>query len=211
MQASVIQGLLLACIVTPRVVAGAEGPPTPWQVGSPIFTYGNYMPPEQSAATVETHYGWPAGYDPTSLTPEVARQSVAGGFNLVWINDLSQLPIAESYGLRAQYVISGHQPQNNLFFVPAMGWPEISDIPTINELIDRFKASSAAYSYFVVDEPGASRFPQLAATVSYIRRRDPAHLACINLPPDEVKADLETADYGAYVEAFIRAVRPTLL
>jgi hypothetical protein len=85
-------------------------------------------------------------------------------------------------------------------------------VPAINALIDRFKASSSAYSYFVIDEPGAARFQQLATIVSYLRQRDPAHLAYINLfPPDEITTDLETVDYAIYVDEFIRTVHPALL
>jgi hypothetical protein len=207
-----LQFFVLACIVVQIEIPAANATTPPWSLGSPIFSYCNYLPPQGTAAAVESRYGWPAGYDPTTLTPEIARQAVAGGFNLVWINNLSQLPIAERYGLRAQYVISGHQPQNNLFFEPAAGWPEPSDTPAINAMIDQFKASSAAYSYFIIDEPGATRFPQLAAIVSYIRHRDPSHLAYINLfPPDEITADLETDNYSTYLAEFIRTVHPALL
>jgi hypothetical protein len=52
----------------------------------------------------------------------------------------------------------------------------------------------------------------LAQIVSYLGRRDPAHLAYINLfPPDEITADLGTANYAAYVADFIRIVHPAIL
>lgn len=207
-----LQCLALVCIAVQMEIPPADAASAPWNVGSPIFSYCNYLPPQKLAAAVESLYGWAAGYDPTTLTHEIARRAVAGGFNLVWINDLSQLAIAERYGLRAQYVISGHQPQNNLFFEPAAGWPRPSDTPMINAVIDRFKASSAAYSYFIIDEPGAARFQQLAEIVSYIRHRDPSHLAYINLfPPDEITTDLETTNYSTYLAEFIRIVHPALL
>lgn len=208
---SSVRCLLLGGIVACAEAIAAEPPTAPWTVGEPIFTYGNWRPPAEIQATLEHLYGWPGSYDPTTLTPEIARQAAEAGFNLVWINDLSQLGIAEGYGLRAQLVIAGHQPQNNLFFERPDGWPQ-ADEAAVNALIDRFKASPAAYSYFIIDEPGANRFNHLAAIVSYLQRRDPTHLAYINLfPPDEITSDLQTSDYGAYLDAFIRTVRPALL
>jgi len=202
--------LIVACILLHISVSpGAEAA---WTLGAPIFTYCTYPIPDSIAATVSKSYGWPVGYDPTTLTPEIARQAVLGGFNLVWINDLSQLAIAEHYGLRAQFVISGHQPQEKLFFQPDTNWPRAADVPAINALIDRFKKSPAAYSYFITDEPAAARFEHLAAIVSYLKRRDPAHLAYINLfPGDELTTDLGTADYATYLAEFIRTVHPALL
>jgi hypothetical protein len=192
--------------------AQGEESASAWKVGEPIFTYVNFSIPDGIRTTLSVSYGWPPEYDPTTLTPAIAEQAVAGGFNLVWINDLSQLTIAEHYGLRAQYIISGHQPQNNLFFPQTAIWPNPADVPAINALIDQFKKSPAAYSYFVIDEPAADRFSHLAEIVSYIRQRDPAHLAYINLfPPDEITTDLGTVNYTAYLTDFIRTVNPALL
>lgn len=186
----------------------AETAARPWTVGTPIVTYVNWNSP----SGYDRSYGWPAGYDPTTLTENAAQQAVAGGFNLVWINDLSQLPIAERYGLRAQLVISGHQPQNDLFFRPATNWPAPASLAAVNALIDGFKASPAAYSYYIVDEPNVSYFPQLATIVAYLRQRDPAHLAYINLfSPDERPQDLGVADYATYLAQFIAKVHPALL
>jgi hypothetical protein len=38
-------------------------------------------------------------------------------------------------------------------------------------------------AYFITDEPGAGAFPGLGKLVAYLRERDPAHLAYINLFP----------------------------
>ena len=171
------------CMLLPAGRAHGAGPMSRWMVGEPIFTYCNFPIPDGIRMTLSRSYSWPEGYDPTTLTPAIAEQAVSGGFNLVWINDLSQLAIAEHYGLRAQYVISGHQPQNNLFFPRSANWPSPADVPAINALIDQFKRSAAAFSYFVIDEPSASRFSHLAEIVAYLGQRDPAHLAYINLFP----------------------------
>jgi hypothetical protein len=185
---------------------------TAWAVGEPIFTYNNFSIPDSIRASLSNNYGWPIGYDPTALNPAIAEQAVSGGFNLVWINDLTQLAIAERYGLRAQLVISGHQPQNNLFFPQATKWPAPADVAAIDALIDQFKISPAAYSYFIIDEPSANRFAHLAEVVAYLKERDPAHLAYINLfPPDEITTDLGAPSYAVYLSEFVRTVNPALL
>jgi hypothetical protein len=200
------------CILLHGACARGEEPGRAWRVGEPIFTYCNFSIPHGIRATLSNSYSWPASYDPTTLTAAIAQQAMAGGYNLVWINDLSQLAIAERFGLRAQFIISGHQPQTDLFFLPEKNWPNPVNVPAINALIDEFKKSPAAYSYFIIDEPSTSRFPQLAAIVSYIKRRDPSHLAYINLyPPDIVTPKLGAANYAAHLTEFIRIVNPALL
>src|SRR5256885_16763764 len=91
---------ILCCGVLWSPGLPAEEISAPWRVGEPIITYWN------SFVTSGDYYC--AGPDPvtkepctdfTKLTPEIAAQAVAGGFNVVWINDLSQLPIAERFGL----------------------------------------------------------------------------------------------------------------
>jgi hypothetical protein len=198
--------LIALCALAYAGNSSAAESAAPWRVGRPVVAYFNSFVFPNSGGY------WDADYDPTTLTAQIAQQAVAGGFNLVWINDLSQLAIAEKYGLRAQLVISGHQPQNDLFFHPASNWPNAADVPAINALIDGFKASAAAYSYYIIDEPMPARFPRLAAIVAYLRERDPAHLAYIDLwPPDAAPSAFEAPDYTTYLAQFIATVKPSLL
>jgi hypothetical protein len=200
------------CVLLYAAAVQAQSAAPAWSVGEPIFTYNTFPIPDTVRTKLSSSYGWPTSFDPTTLTPTIAEQAVAGGFNLVWINDLSQLAIAEHYGLRAQYIVSGHQPQNNLFYPASTLWPAAADAPAVDALIDRFKKSPAAYSYFIIDEPAANRFLHLAEIVSYIRKRDPAHLAFINLfPPEELTSDLGSANYSEYLAEYVRTVQPALL
>jgi hypothetical protein len=211
-------GTLMVCIGTSVVRSQDSGrsatnpsPPSTgaavWRLGKPIVTYFN-----SAIGTIPGGY-WPPGTDPTTLTEAIAKQAVAAGFNTVWINDPAQLAIAEHYGLRAQIVISGHQPQNGWFFVPQPHWPDGATASSIDAWIERFKSSPAAYSYFVIDEPPATRFGQLADIVAYLRKHDPAHLAYINLwPPDSPPSSgIAAKDYATYLSQFIDALHPALL
>jgi len=65
--------------------------------------------------------------------------------------------------------------------------PEVLDDPAsraeLDALIERVKNHPALEAYFIIDEPGAGAFPGLGKLVAYLRERDPAHFAYINLFP----------------------------
>jgi hypothetical protein len=146
---------------------------TAWTVGSPIVTYWNW-----------------GAY--SHLTEARAQEAAAGGYNLVWIDGLDQLAIAQKYGLRAM-------------------WFNYNAAPTDAE-IDAFKKSPAAYCYFISDEPNAGSFSQLGATVNHIRQRDPDHFSYINLFPNYASnSTLGANGYSAYLSQFISTVGPSML
>ena len=107
------------------------------------------------------------------MTDAVARQMADGGWNLVWCTE-KELDVAERHGLRAML----HGGLLN---------PASLDDPVkraqLDSLIDRVKGHPAMYSYHLRDEPNTSVFPALGKLVEYLRQRDPAHLAYINLYP----------------------------
>ena len=93
-------------------------------------------------------------------------------------------------------------------------------------MIDTFKASPAAYSYYLADEPceyieGAhdtcgSKLQLLGAISDYVRKRDPAHLVYVNLlPPTSRITDIDAhsryPDYNAFLDDYVAKVRPVLL
>ena len=65
--------------------------------------------------------------------------------------------------------------------------PETLDDPAkraqLDALIETVKNHPAMEAYYITDEPGAGAFPGLGKLVAYLRERDPAHLAYINLFP----------------------------
>jgi hypothetical protein len=160
-----------------------------WAVGTPIVTY------------------WNAG-GTLALTPAIARQAAEGGYNLVWIDDVRQLAIARQHGLRAQIT-------SPLLSASSLDNP--SKLAQLNALVDQFKASPTAYSYFLRDEPNTADFAGLARLVAHLRQRDPDHLAYINLFPSYAsnsqlgtKGDPATA-FASYLNQYVGTVRPSLL
>ncbi len=141
------------------------------------------------------------------LTDAVARQLAEGGWNVVWAGE-EDLDVAARHGLRAQL----QHPLLN---------PESLDVPQRREqldaLVDRVKNHPALYSYFLRDEPSAQDFPGLGKLVAYLRERDPAHLAYINLFPTYAnnaqlgtEGDVVTA-YREHLRLYMEIVQPDLV
>ncbi|MCX7600233.1 MAG: hypothetical protein N2512_15400 [Armatimonadetes bacterium] len=141
------------------------------------------------------------------MTDAIAEQMAAGGFNVVWCSE-KELDVAHRHGLRAQ-------------LYDGLITPASLDDPTkkaqLDALIDRVKNHPALYSYCITDEPSAAAFPALGRIVAYLRERDPAHLAYINLFPTYAtneqlgtKGDVVTA-YKEHLRLYLDIVKPDLI
>lgn len=107
------------------------------------------------------------------LTDKTAQQMSEGGWNLVWCGE-KELDVAARHGLRAQL-------QDGLLAPASLENPAHRE--QLDALIQRVRQHPALYSYFITDEPNATNFPALGKLVAYLREKDPAHLAYINLFP----------------------------
>jgi hypothetical protein len=141
------------------------------------------------------------------LTDAVARQMAEGGFNLVWCGE-KELDVAQRHGLRAQL-------QDGLLAPSTLD--NAKQRAKLDALITRVRNHPALYAYFITDEPSAAAFPALGKLVAYLRARDPAHLAYINLFPTYAnneqlgtKGDKITA-YKDHLRQYIDVVKPSLL
>lgn len=78
--------------------------------------------------------------------------------------------------------------------------------------MDKLPDSPACWGYSIVDEPSASRFPELRKTVDSIRQSRPGKLSYINLFPNYASpAQLGTKDYDEHVARFMSEVKPDVL
>lgn len=141
------------------------------------------------------------------MTDGVADQMAQGGFNLVWCAE-KDLDVAARHRLRAQL-------QDPLLTPAALDDPAQRE--KLDALITRVKSHPALYSYFITDEPNAAAFTALGRLVAYLRLRDPAHLAYINLFPTYAtneqlgnQGDVVTA-YRAHLRQYIEKVKPGLI
>lgn len=110
---------------------------------------------------------------PPPATDEALARVAAEGFNLTWTPP-EGLDVAARHGLRSML-------QSPLL------QPEVLDDPAkraeLDALIEHVKNHPALEAYHLTDEPGAGAFPAWGRLVAYLRERDPAHLAYINLYP----------------------------
>lgn len=141
------------------------------------------------------------------LTDAVAAQLAEGGWNLVWASE-QDLDTAARHGLRAQL-------QHPLLHPDSLDDPQRRG--ELDALVDRVKNHPALYSYFLRDEPSAKDFPGLGRLVAYLRERDPAHLAYINLFPTYAnnaqlgtEGDLVTA-YREHLRLYMEIVKRDLV
>ena len=163
-----------------------------WSVGTPVVSY--WAGP-----------GFPGGSD---LNDASATQLAEGGWNLVWCRENSELDAAQRHGLRG------------LLTHPLLAPAALDDPKQRAELdafVERVKKHPALYAYHLTDEPDAGRFPALAKLVAYLRERDPAHLAYINLLPtyaNNEQLGIKGEKVPAYVEhlrKYVETVHPSLL
>lgn len=142
-----------------------------------------------------------------SMTDSSARQMAEGGWNLVWCGE-KDLDLVRRHGLRGQL-------QHPLLAPASLDDP--SQREKLDALIARVRPHPALYAYFITDEPNATNFPALGRLTAYLRERDPARLAYINLFPTYAsnaqlgnKGDTVTA-YQAHLRQFVETVKPALI
>ena len=140
---------------------------------------------------IVTYYGGPGRDIPQ--TDVTAAQLAEGGWNLVWARTQAELTAAQAHGLRAM-------------------WTGPLDDATVESIRD----NPALYSYYVVDEPNASQFADLAATVSRLRALDPDHVAYLNLfpnyaTPEQLGISGSSEPYVEHLKRYMSTVHPSLL
>lgn len=162
-----------------------------WNIGTPIVTYWN----GPGTLLWGEHFG--------TLDDAAAQQIVDGNFTVALASTYAEVQVAQLHGLRTMF-------QSDLLSAASLDGG--TKQTQLDAMIDQYKTSPAAYSYLIADEPSAAAFSDLGRIVSYIRQRDPDHLACINLLPNHASvSQLGTDDYDAYLSLYKNTVQPSLL
>ncbi|HTL54177.1 MAG TPA: hypothetical protein VL361_00805 [Candidatus Limnocylindrales bacterium] len=166
-----------------------------------LLSAASENPHWQVGLPIVTYWAGPA------LTDATAQQMTAGGWNLVWCTE-SELDVAARHGVRAQL----HEG-----LLTPTSLENSTQRSQLDVLIERVRHHPALYSYFITDEPNATNFPGLGKLVAYLREKDPAHLAYINLFPTYANnAQLGNSGekipaYQAHLSDFVSIVRPCLI
>ena len=142
-----------------------------------------------------------------AMTDAVAKQMADGGWNLVWCGE-GELDTVKRHGLRGKLT-------HPLLSPASLDDPK--KLGQLDALIARVRQHPALYAYYIIDEPNASQFAALGKLVAYLRERDPAHMAYINLFPTYAtneqlgnQGDVVTA-YQAHLRQFVDQVKPALI
>ncbi|MBO7678235.1 MAG: hypothetical protein J6S75_01055, partial [Thermoguttaceae bacterium] len=111
------------------------------------------------------------------------------------------------------------------FFV-LMGTGKIDLLDAKEEEVDAFVKEKVAgtkddpevLGYYIVDEPGAKKFPALAMFVAAVKKYAPGKLAYINLFPSyattigaDVDSQMQTYTFTEYLERYVQEVKPQFL
>ena len=144
---------------------------------------------------------------PPPVTDEALARVAAEHYTMTW-TPADGLDVAARHGLRAML-------QDGLLTPASLDDP--AQKAKLDALIDRVKSHPALEAYFITDEPNAAAFPALGRLVAYLRERDPAHLAYINLFPTYASnaqlgttGDVVTA-YREHLRLYVEIVKPGLI
>ncbi len=170
--------LLLFLTLSPEIQAGAQDRAGPSEPSEPAKGW------KQKRFIVTF-------WCPPPATDEALSAVAAERYNLTWV-PAEGLDLAGKHGLRAMLT-------SDLLSPSALD--DASRRAQLDALIARVKSHPALEAYFIVDEPGAGAFPGLGKLVAFLRERDPAHLAYINLFPTYATE----AQLGVSAEAAERA------
>ncbi|MBN2292030.1 MAG: hypothetical protein JXM70_06365 [Pirellulales bacterium] len=131
------------------------------------------------AAEPAKNKGWPQKqfiitfWCPPPATDQALAAVAAEHYNMTWV-PVDGLDVAARHKLRAMLTSGLLNPAT---------LDDAAKRAQLDALIEKVKKHPALEAYFITDEPGAGAFPGLGKLVAYLRQRDPAHPAYINLFP----------------------------
>lgn len=141
-----------------------------------------------------------------------AAEIAAAGFNVVGppcegarspALNRRALDIAARHGLRLWVADHRYHP----YVLSRPDWRA-----QIAAAVAEYRGHPGLGGYFVIDEPSAAMFPDVAQVVGALHEEDPTRPAYVNLLPDYIPPHgLEADSYEVYVDGFLLTVRPRLL
>jgi len=177
------------------------------KIGMPLAALMLFVSCAQAAGTWRLDHLMTTFWCPPPATDEALAAVAAEHYTMTWVPE-SGLDGAARHGLRAML-------QDGLLSPATLD--DAAKRAQLDALIDRVKGHPALYAYFITDEPSATAFPGLGRLVAYLRERDPAHLAYINLFPTYASneqlgttGDVVTA-YREHLRQYIEVVKPGLI
>jgi hypothetical protein len=218
------EGLVALLVIWAAVTTGLSRRTPPLQAGAALLAlllFGGCAPqpaprppaPARAAGPAHPFFitfwcGPPLG----QLTDARAAEIAAAGFDVIGapcegMRSPALIRQALDVAARHDLTLMVSDPRVDLYDPLPADWPA-----QVSQAVADYAAHPGFAGYFLVDEPGADRFPDIAPVVAYLRLVDPAHLAYVNLLPDYVSPLAYGAgSYRDYVERYMEEVRPALL
>jgi hypothetical protein len=197
------------------VVAGcARRPPTPATdgIGAAAAPAGRPIARGEPIAPAPFIITFWCGPPLTELTDARAAEIAAAGFTIIGAPcegprngalNRRALDIAARHGLKMWIA----DPRVDQYHDLHPEWAA-----RLDDAVAEYGPHPALDGYFLVDEPSADKFSDLALVVGRLRSTDPERVPYINLLPDFVSpAALGTRSYRDHVERYMDLVRPPLL
>ncbi len=171
-------------------------------------------PEEEIHYYISYYHGIPADY----LSDERYQEAVDAGFNLLALDRGTVEQKQEGLRWCAEHGVKGLVNDGRLFTLLYSNWETRLDDPealdaAVRAVCEDYRDYPGLYGYDLIDEPGADKFPLIAAIVELFRKYDPDHVVYVNLFPNyaDPETQLKTADYEEYVEQFLQIVKPDVL
>lgn len=154
--------------------------------------------------------GWDAPVEGKNALESVAECN----FTIAGFVQPKDLPMCEKLGLKA---IMAPPPGGEPWQKKWLDVPDEQINESIKSWIEKSGKSSAIMGYFIVDEPGTTRFPALGKAVAAVGKYAPGKLAYINLYPGYAtigapdQSQLGAASFTEYLEKYVAEVKPQML
>jgi hypothetical protein len=181
--AAVVAALVLLCSVS-RTFAGGKD-----------FVITFWCAPPTTETQFDERYAEVAKAGFNTVCPPCSEHTLEGNLKI--------LDTCKKYGLK---VIIG----DNRLMAKEPNDPEFEK--NIDAVIADYTKHPALYGYDLIDEPNAGLFPKIAAVKEYLKKKDPTHLAYVNLLPTYGNGAMwGTPTYTEHVERYMTTVKPDLL
>ncbi len=157
------------------------------------------------------------GIHADQCTFERYKEAAGAGFNLMSIDKGSvgqrQQALCWCAELGVRATVTDNRIVNLLYndWETRLEHPEVLD-EAVRMVCNDYRDYPALYGYDLIDEPGAKKFPLLAALVGLFHKYDPDRICVINLFPNYAsKEQLEAANYEEYLAQYLKIVKPDVL
>ena len=182
-------GVVLFAVALPMLCTAASAQ-TPWQPGEYPISY--WVGPLKEHNTLAV---WQKVKD--------CNFTVFGmTYNYSVADNHKMLDICKQLGVKA--IVCDGRTREAAFYA--------DHVNGVKGLVAEYGAHPALYGYYLLDEPGANRFPDLAKASQELQRQDPKRLPYINLLPTYATPKmLGTPNYAEHLDRFLRLVKPAVL